>query len=334
MPEIGEVRILSDNIAQFIKNKIFRRIVVLEPIKLEKWLNKCCPNLTYFNETLDKTGGLLVTNVGTRGKFCYIQLQNNVAIGIQFGMSGNIRPEPTQEYLASYGKEKEEYLKHCLLRLEYIDPKDNKEGHIYYHDIRRFGRFSFYFTADELRMRLAKLGHDPIEDRMLTDTEILTTLRRNNHKNICKAILTDQSVIAGMGNYCKAEGLYKAGIHPEALVCNIPDQSLIILYKELHKLSHAAYNSGGASLYTFTGMNGDKSDFKEELEIYGKEGQRDKHGYMIQRIPDSKSPDGRSTFWVPEIQTIGILQSSPSQIQKILVKMPLKLPPLPIHKGK
>jgi len=45
-----------------------------------------------------------VVEVHTIGKFCWIQLENECFIMIAFGISGNIRVEPTPEYLTEFNK--------------------------------------------------------------------------------------------------------------------------------------------------------------------------------------------------------------------------------------
>jgi len=278
MPEIGEVRIIADNITHLIDGKILTKIEILTPgYKQTKKINE-------LNASLPQ----VVCSISTKGKFTYIELKDGNAIGIGLGMTGNIRIEPTPE--------------HCHLKICYKDKdNDNDAGkHFYYYDVRRFGRWE-YLSKDELNHKLSELGSDLIHET-LTDKQIITAFRRKNTMNICK-VLMDQKVIAGVGAYIKSEILYHSKIHPLAKVINIPDESIIKLYQEAQKIALNSYYAGGASLYTFTGIDGKKSDFKNTLVVYGKA--RDPNGYEVIRIPDSESPDKRTTHWVKEVQTIG-----------------------------
>jgi formamidopyrimidine-DNA glycosylase len=353
MPEVAEVRLIADNLDRFLVGKYLTQFRVKDPVVLAKWINRNCQGLEQLNKKLDQIKtGLLVKSVKTRGKFCYIECDTDIFIGISFGMSGNIRPDPTPEFLTifkSKGKpiSKEEYLKHCHIAIEFFsqpsDPSDPSDlslpslpslpsvrklaslaslasllpgqserndrnertvEKIYYHDIRRFGRFDIFYSRNELEAKLTKLGHDPLSQDSLDNTTILTLFRTHNQQNICK-VLMEQELFAGVGNFIKSETLYEAKISPYAIVASIPDQALINLYEAIKKIAKDDYESGGCSLYTFSGLQGDQSDFKDTLKVYGHEGQLDSHGFPIKRIPEKLSPDKRSTFWVPEIQTVG-----------------------------
>lgn len=311
MPEIAEVKLISDNISRLINGKKIISIEVLTAgYKGIKGLSELTAKLP-----------LIVTNVRTKGKFSWLELNDGTAIGYGLGMSGNVRIEPTAEYLAEYNHRQgtqetaAQYLKHAHLKIHYECP-DGARQHFYYHDIRRFGRWE-YLTKPQLISKLNKLGSDLIQET-LSDAEVVRLFRCNNHGNICK-VLMDQHTIAGVGAYIKSEILYSCKIHPLAVIKDIPDAEIIKLYKAAKNIAIRAYTAGGASLYTFTGMNGDKSDFKSELSVYGKN--EDPVGNKVVRIPDNESPDKRTTHWVPVIQIIGV--KSPLPRGKITIKFKL-----------
>src|SRR3990172_3025002 len=322
MPEIAEVRLIADNISNFLKGHQITNIDLLHPDIIAKYSKKHIKGLPEFNKAMEITPTKVIS-VQTKGKFCWIEMENNWNIMIGFGMSGNVRVEPSTEYLQLYNKNihahgkkpvtKEDYLKHCHLKINYKISM-NESGHFYYHDIRRFG--SWHFTNDPtiLIKHLAKLGHDPLIEQSLTDIQVIELFRRFNHQNICKALMA-QELIAGIGSYICVETLYESQINPLALIQDIPDKYLAVLYKSIRNIAHTAYNSGGASLYTYTGMNGDQTDFKNTLKIYGK--RHDPLGHIVCRITDKESPDRRSKCYVKEIQTIGFPKTDLRLIKKL-----------------
>ena len=89
MPEVAEVKIIGENIAHFLRG---RKLLLLELLKEE--FRKRTRNIE--NLQLPKT----VVEVNTKGKFCYIRFHDGSALGVGFGMDGNVRPEPTAENLA------------------------------------------------------------------------------------------------------------------------------------------------------------------------------------------------------------------------------------------
>ena len=73
------------------------------------------------------------------------------------------------------------------------------------------------------------------------------------------------------------------------------------IYKAARDVASAAYAAGGASLYTYIDLHGDRTPFKDTLEVYDRT--VDPLGHKVQRLA---TPDGRITHWVEAIQTIGL----------------------------
>ena len=315
MPEAAEVRIIADNLTNFLKVSTLTGITSLN----DSFYSKKTHNLHLIGYPLK------IINVHTNGKFCWIELETGGTIGIGFGMSGNIRPEPTEEYLSLYNKNRSKnhvpetpvtFLKHAMLRIEYIDISGEKQN-IYYHDIRRFGNWRYFGSYSEMeREKLSKLGADILSATVPPET-VVRLFRKYNHKNVCQ-VLMDQRVLSGPGNYIKSEILYECKVDPNCTVNSLSDDKLIELYRAANHIANAAYSSGGASLYTYTGMNGDQSDFKNTLKVYGRS--TDPYGRKIEVIPENKSPDGRTTYWVP---------TAIYPLKKISLKKIQVAPPLP-----
>lgn len=261
-------------------------------------------------EQLNKDLPLKVTEVNCKGKFCYIALSNGSYIGIKFGMAGCVRLPPTQDQLDNRKETYDQYMKHMMVAFQYTlaaaflsgtEPTEMNTGLIYYNDYRRFGHV-WYLTPREFQKQMSQLGPCILATEILSDAEVVKLFRKRNHTNICK-VLMEQDTISGVGAYIKAEILYACKVHPLAAVKDLSDETLVALYHAARDVAHRAYVAGGASLYTYTGISGDRSDFKDELAVYGKS--HDPLGNLVVRIPDSESPDKRATHWVPELQIIG-----------------------------
>jgi DNA-formamidopyrimidine glycosylase len=310
MPEIAEVRLIADNIYGFLNGTSIVKIEILHPDIIPKYIKRNLKGISEFNSYISNNP-IKFLNLYTKGKFCWIQLEYNWLVLITFGMSGNVRIEPTPDYLQQYNKnmskkgsktiDRDNYLKHCHLKIIYKN--DNGDtNHFYYHDIRRFGSWTFTNELQLLNNKLDKLGHDPLNESKLPDKQLIELFRKFNSGNICK-ILMSQKLITGVGNYIVSEVLYSSKICPLSLIKDIPDENILILYDSIRKIALDAYKGGGASLYTFTGMDGDCTEFKNELKVYKRK--TDPLGNKVIRIPDKESPDKRSKFWVKEVQTIG-----------------------------
>jgi DNA-formamidopyrimidine glycosylase len=221
-------------------------------------------------------------------------------------MTGHVRLEPTVEYLKLYNQAKntnettEQYLKHAHLRITYIECDGSSKNIFYYHDVRRFGHWDYMERVD-LTKKLQSLGSDILQETLPSDM-IIKNFRKHNKMNVCKCLM-DQRTLAGIGAYIKSEILYMAKINPYSSIKDLSDIDLTNLYYAAKDIAKRAYEAGGASLYTYTGINGDKTDFKNTLQVYGK--LTDPHGNSVEKISDADSPDKRATHWVPNIQTIG-----------------------------
>lgn len=332
MPEGSEVLLISEVLAGFCKNRGIVSIEILDQNNVKTgWINRNLKDFNKFQGWLAMHNGFLpIESVNTKGKLCWVQCVDDIHIRIQFGMSGNFRQYPTDDFLKIFnenrvksGKKPEsmaDYLKHCHLKLG-VAPMDDhtRVSYIMYHDVRRFGRWTFSNNPNELKIKLNSLGTDPLSEK-LSDEVILKKFRQHNGQNICSALMNN-GIISSVGNYIKSTTLYDARIYPLACVKDIPDNALLELYGHIIKIGKDAYEQQGASLYTYSGIKGEQSKFKDQLIIYGHEGEKDPNGYRIIRIPADRSPDGRSTFWVPEVQIIGKPdpKPQPKPIKKLII---------------
>lgn len=256
MPEIAEVRIIADRVTEMLSNAVINSIELLTNYKgLSGYDKLALPQP--------------VKGVFTRGKFTWILLEDGSAICYGLGMSGDITPEPG---------------KHAHLRVNY-----NTDQRLYYHDVRRFGRWEC-LTPAELTRKLASLGSDLLQET-LNGEEIIKLFRKKDRTNICK-VLMDQNIVAGIGNYLKAEALYAAKVYPLARVGDLPDSALIDIYYSAKNVAQKVYDAGASY----------RSN--AQLLIYGKA--VDPLGNSVITISDNISPDKRTTHWVPVIQTIGL----------------------------
>lgn len=292
MPETAEVHLLMDGFVKFISAIKSVEINSCNGVKLIK-AGKF-RDYQRFKEELEKYGKLNIESHGTKGKVGWLRLTTSSSphplvgyLTFHFGMSGNFRFH------------RGEVPKHGLVKFTGDDGAREVETSIWYHDIRRFGRIQF-LSEGEFNWKMSKLGHDLLTDSEMSKEDLLRRVRRYPEKNICKLMLEQGKVWAGIGNYMVSEILYENLISPYRKVNQLSDEQIWDIYRSARDLAKSAYQSGGASLYTFTGMNGDQSNFKEQLKVYGKK--RDPRGNEVVTIPAKDSPDGRTKHVVPALQ--------------------------------
>ena len=101
---------------------------------------------------------------------------------------------------------------------------------------------------------VGKLGGEPLESGFTP--EVLFQGLRNRTAPI-KALLCDQSFIAGIGNMYADEALFAAGIHPLRLGGSLSREEIERLYHAIIEVLEAAISSKGASIVNYYRPDGE-----------------------------------------------------------------------------
>ena len=113
-----------------------------------------------------------------------------------------------------------------------------------------------------------------------------------------KALLLDQTVVAGLGNIYACESLYRAGISPRRLGRNIGRARAERLAAAVRTVLREALAAGGSSLRDYVRTSGELGYFQHAFRVYDREGAPCAAGHRVRRIVQS----GRSTFYCPQCQ--------------------------------
>lgn len=278
MPEIAEIHLNTDLILRpFLRgSKDLTKITILSG----KYKTKKPTNFDTFSKSLPSN----VSNINNRGKFTYITLENGWIIGIGFGMTGRFLVDKVD---SADGKDVDH------LRIE-IENSDGEK--IWYQDSRNFGNWYFWKGVEELEKKLKTLGIDLIDDDKVSKSKIVTAFRKYDHFDISK-VLMEQKVLAGVGNYMRAEILYAEKIYPWAKISKLSDDNLYDIYREAVKLAKLSYKTQEKDF-----LSGAPYDsFQSDMKVYQKT--VDSLGNKVTQTKN-KTTD-RTTHWVSSIQTIG-----------------------------
>ena len=117
---------------------------------------------------------------------------------------------------------------------------------LYYNDARRFGWIR-PAGPDPCRTDpfLSQLGPEPLGDGF-TPTALLQALARHP-RALIKAVLLDQTAIAGIGNIYADEVLRQARIHPARPAGSLSQAEARRLHAAIQGILRAAADSGGTS---------------------------------------------------------------------------------------
>jgi len=92
---------------------------------------------------------------------------------------------------------------------------------------------------------LKKLGPDVLS-QSITVEHIVDRLRSDKYRNRqLGGVLTDQSFVAGLGNYLRCEILFYTGLHPAVRSKALADEQLVDLAKAIIDLASQSYQTAG-----------------------------------------------------------------------------------------
>ena len=319
MPEGPEVRCITIKLNHFCQGQKLKAIKWNDKSKYRSGL----PQYPEFSKYLPGT----ITGITCKGKQIIFILQSDQS-------SDSIYIKSTLGLEGRWSFRHDDN-KHANLWLE-LDSYN-----LYYIDSRHFGNITLYTSTDDLLNDLnGKVGPDLLayaiefntgvevvdDDDKITIEKWTAKLRNKRLKNkqICQ-FLMEQKYFSGIGNYLKAEILYDAKIRPDRLLSQLSDQDITHLYQSTLKIIYNAFCAGGLTIKSYWqptspdaegGKEGGKEDGKESgKEESIKEEQEKLKGKYKKVIYDcSEDPlghpivketfkDGRTTHWVPQIQS-------------------------------
>jgi len=227
---------------------------------------------------IDSITGMRIEAVGRRGKFIFIALGEGRLLVVHLGMTGQLRLVDAATEIASHT--------HVILDLDDseggLPPEGGAPGkagsrrtplgrQLRYRDPRRFGRL-LLGTEDELLISgtLPKLGPEPIDPAF--DAEALFERFRRRRAPV-KAVLLDQSTVAGVGNIYADESLHRARLRPDRAAGSLSRKSVRRLHESLRDSLEVAIRNRGSSVDTYRDAWGDMGSQQEELLVYGRAGE-------------------------------------------------------------
>jgi formamidopyrimidine-DNA glycosylase len=227
MPEGPEVKLLVNKLRKFMLNKTLIKVNILngryKKKKPDNWNLLVLP--------------LKISNIDCKGKFIFFEFyDSDIVIFNTLGMSGywlSATYISKQSENGYYGK------KHN--NVEFILQRDNLKEIYYFNDMRNFGNIIISDKKD-LDKKLNILGVDVLNPANQFNEFKLKLSKPSNVKKEIGLILLDQKVVAGCGNYIRAEVLYLANINPYTKIKDLSEDDIKNIYKYLKKVAYIFYN--------------------------------------------------------------------------------------------
>src|SRR3989338_7299861 len=151
-----------------------------------------------------------------------------------------------------------------------LDFKDGSK--LFFNDQRKFGWMRLLPTIEVPEIDfMKKVGPEPLEDDFTVDKFISNILRRR--QSAIKAVLLDQTIIAGVGNIYADESLWLARIHPETAVAKISKAKLVLLYNTLRDVLWTSIKNVGSTDRNYVNSEGQKGSYLSFAKVFRKQGQ-------------------------------------------------------------
>lgn len=277
MPELPEVETVVRGLRPLVQGRIFQSAQV-------HWLRTLhTPPLP--QDFAARLVGQQVRAVQRRAKYIILALDDDYLL-VHLKMTGRLYVWPA----ASEVEDADE--RWVRARLRFTDGDELR-----FSDARKFGKL--YLTAD-LSSVLGKLGPEPLEDDFQPQDFIA---RLRGHQRALKALLLDQTFIAGVGNIYADEALFRARLHPLRLAHTLGEGEAVRLYHAIRQAMNQAIDQMGSSVNWYRQIDGTKGEAQNSLLAYGREGQPCLAcGATIQKIRVAQ----RGTHFCPNCQTVPI----------------------------
>ena len=167
---------------------------------------------------------------------------------------------------------------------------------LHYRDIRRLGTVSVMDEARFARYSGA-LGHEPLDPDFTV--ELLSAILRASRQAV-KRVLMDQRRLVGVGNIYANEVLWRAGVDPSRPAATLSPAEAERVHAELREVLTEAVRARGTSFRDYRDASGERGSFAEQLQAYGREGQRCQR--CGRRLVSTHEIDGRSTVFCWQCQ--------------------------------
>ncbi len=222
-----------------------------------------------------------LTDVYKKGKVIFLIFNNGWFVIAKMGMTGWFtRPEDKQLF-----ESKPNVIFHF---------GDGNEGQLQWHDFRNFGTLTFTNNSSEVLEELKGIAPD-ILDSTVTAAQVYkrvvaaAELDVGKNPTIAEVLMDQTYAISGIGNIIKSELLYDSGISPKRRIKDLSKGDWSTIFASARKVSREVLRH---------------LDDERNLEVYFSahkvyQKKTDPAGRPVRKI---RTGDGRTTFWVPEVQ--------------------------------
>ncbi len=224
MPELPEVETIRNELSPYIIGRRFTGVTIYDARLVRQ---------PPAEEFCQKLIGQRVNSLNRRGKYLIFHLSSSEVLIIHLRMAGALllNSEQPDKYARA------------------VFQLDNG-SQLVFTDRRRLG--ALWLVENEQAI-IGKLGPEPLAPEFTAET---LAERLQKHQAPTKAMLLDQTFIAGIGNMYADEALFAAKVHPQRKANSLSPQEVQNLYKAIQDVLWSAIGNKGASVDTYKRPDG------------------------------------------------------------------------------
>ena len=244
MPELPEVEYVARQLRDSLIGRRIERAEVL-------WARTVEPAEP--DEFAQRVAGRTVRGVGRRGKYLLLELDEGLSLAIHRRMSGNL-------IFAPRGAQRP----YVRVRFALDDGRD-----LLYTDPRKFGRVTLLESGGQTA-GMAALGPEPLAAEF---TPAVLAARLAGRRRAIKALLLDQTAVAGLGNIYADEALFRARIHPLRPASSLTPAEIRRLHEGIRGALETGLAHGGTTFGRYRDVNDEAGRNLEHVAVYQRTGQ-------------------------------------------------------------
>jgi formamidopyrimidine-DNA glycosylase len=212
--------------------------------------------------------GSVVTDVRRRAKVLMIELSTSYSLVVHLKMTGQLVYRGDENFGA--GHPNESLIGALPDRSTRVTIKFSDGSTLFFNDQRKFGWMRLMPTSEVPHTDfMKKVGPEPLDDSF-TPQIFFDRLHRRKNSGI-KAVLLDQTVLAGIGNIYADEALWGAMIHPEQKVLDISRSKTNRLHEEIVNVLKLSIEKGGSTDRNYVNAEGKKGSYIDFAKVFRRE---------------------------------------------------------------
>ena len=258
MPELPEVEVVKKSLKKIICDLTIKNIEISNKFLRYKI------NVKLMKKMIKSK----ILSITRRSKYLLINLDNDHTIMVHLGMTGKfiIVDDNKNEHKTSFYYN----LTDTKSAHNHLKFKFNKKIILIYNDVRRFGFIKIFKTKDiPFSPHIINLGPEPLSKDFNFDY-----FKKNINKRelFLKDLLMNQKFVSGLGNIYVNEAIFLSKLNPKIIVKNISNKKIFILVSNIKKVLAKAIKQGGSSIKNFNNAEGEKGNFQQHFNVYGRQG--------------------------------------------------------------